>query len=329
MPEANRAPMNRPLAFAAPPTAAAFAAVGAFLFFGMSDRGEPEQLGVLLPPDQVVAPAAAVSLQVTKAPIRDCGPAVDAEFLASNQVLAYYGNPYVSAMGILGELEPEELVARLKAHADVYDALNGPRGVQPALHLVYASAQPNPGEDGLYLIFVDRRTLEEYIDLACKHGLLIFLDNQIGRGDVETEVRDILPYLDQPHVHAALDPEFAMPLGEVPGEAIGTMNAAEINAAQTVLQTLVEERGLPDKMLVVHQFTDNMVTGTELIQDFPGVRLVIDMDGFGPAEIKRVKFGWYAEPAEHSGIKLFFKQDTPLMSETDVLELDPDVIIYQ
>lgn len=320
--------MRRPLAFAAPPTVAAFAAAGAFVFFGMRGETEPPP-GVLLPPNQAVAPAAAVSLEATKQPIRDCGPAVDAEFLANNQILSYYGNPYVEAMGILGELEPEALVLRLKEHAYRYDQLNGPRGVQAALHLVYASAQPNPGEDGLYLIFVDKRTLTQYIDLACKHGLLIFLDNQIGRGDVETEVRDILLYLDQPHVHAALDPEFAMRPGEVPGEAVGTMDAAEINAAQAVLQTLVEERGLPDKMLVVHRFTDNMVTNSELIQDFPRVQLVIDMDGFGPAEVKQVKFGWYAATAEHSGIKLFFKQDPDLMSETDVLGLDPDVIIYQ
>ena len=321
--------MRRPLAFAAPPTVAAFAAAGAFVFFGMSGGSQPAAPAVLLPPDSVIGRPQVVAATATAPPIRDCGPAVDAEFLANNQILSYYGNPYVAAMGILGELEPEELVLRLKAHAQLYDGLNGPRGVQPALHLVYASAQPNPGEDGLHLIFVDKQTLNQYIDLACKHGLLVFLDNQIGRSGAETEVRDILPYLDQPHVHAALDPEFAMPPGEIPGEAIGTMDAAEINAVQAVLQTLVEERGLPDKMLVVHQFTDGMVTSTELIQDFPRVRLVIDMDGFGPAEIKQVKFGWYAAPAEHSGIKLFFKQDTPLMSETDVLGLDPDVIIYQ
>jgi hypothetical protein len=321
--------MNRPFALAAPPTVVAFAAAGAFVFFGMGDGNEHAAPAVLLPPDQGIAPAAAVSIQTTKAPIRDCGPAVDAEFLANNQILSYYGNPYVSTMGILGELEPEELVLRLKAHAELYDRLNGPRGVQPALHLVYASAQPESGNDGLHLIFVDKHTLNQYIDLACKHSLLIFLDNQIGRSDVETEVRDILPYLDQPHVHAALDPEFAMPPGEIPGEAIGTMDAAEINAAQAVLQTLVEERGLPDKMLIVHRFTDGMVTNSELIQDFPRVRLVMDMDGFGPAEIKQVKFGWYAAPAEYSGIKLFFKQDEDLMSETDVLGLDPDVIIYQ
>lgn len=321
--------MRRPLAFAAPPTVAAFAAAGAFVFFGMSGGSQLAAPAVLLPPDSVIGRPQMVAATATAPPIRDCGPAVDAEFLANNQILSYYGNPYVSAMGILGELEPEELVLRLKAHAQLYDGLNGPRGVQPALHLVYASAQPNPGEDGLHLIFVDKHTLNQYIDLACKHGLLVFLDNQIGRSDAETEVRDILPYLDQPHVHAALDPEFAMPPGEIPGEAIGTMDAAEINAVQAVLQTLVEERGLPDKMLVVHQFTDGMVTNSELIQDFPRVRLVIDMDGFGAAEIKQVKFGWYAAPAEHSGIKLFFKQDEDLMSETDVLGLDPDVIIYQ
>ena len=324
--------MNRPFALTSSTTFAVLAATGAFLFFGTGGGEDPGAPAVLLPPDQI-GPAEAVANKApapaSPAPIRDCGPAVDAGFLASNQILAYYGSPYVSAMGILGELEPEELVLRLKAHAARYDEFNGPRGVQPALHIVYASAQPNPGEDGLHLIFVDRRTLSKYIDVACKHNMLVFLDNQIGRSGVETEVRDILPYLEQPHVHAALDPEFAMPPGEIPGEAIGTMDAAEINAAQAVLQTLVEERGLPDKILVVHRFTDNMVTNSELIQDVSRVRLVLDMDGFGPPEIKQVKFGWYAAPAEYSGIKLFFKQDMPLMSEADVLGLDPDVIIYQ
>ncbi len=59
------------------------------------------------------------------------------------------------------------------------------------------------------------------------------------------------------------------------------------------------------------------------------MKLVIDMDGFGLSDIKRVKYGWYAAPAEYSGIKLFFRYDTDLMSEQEVLELNPDVIIYQ
>jgi hypothetical protein len=299
-------------------------------FLAAAGGGKTEPPAVLLPPEPGIGQGVAAA-SPTAAPLVDkCdGPAVDANFLAANQVLSYYGNPHVPGMGILGELEPEELAARLSAHAEKYDALNGARGVQPAFHIVYASAQPEAGGDGLHLQFLDRRTLRQYIDLACEHGFLVFLDIQVGRSDVATEIRDILPYLEASHVHAALDPEFAMSPGQIPGEDIGSLDAADVNAAQAVLQEFVQRRGLPDKMLVVHQFTDGMITRHELIEDYPDVRLVIDSDGVGPADIKQVKFGWYAAPAEHSGIKLYFRQDTDLMTEADVLGLDPDVIIYQ
>jgi hypothetical protein len=299
-------------------------------FLVAAGGGETKPPSVLLPPEPEQAEVVSAA-SPTKAPLVDkCdGPAVDANFLAANQVLSYYGNPHVPGMGILGELEPGELVARLSAHAERYDALNGPRGVQPAFHIVYASAQPEAGGDGLHLQFLDRRTLRQYIDLACEQGFLVFIDIQVGRSDVETEIRDILPYLEASHVHAALDPEFAMSPGQIPGEDIGSLDAADVNAAQAVLEEFVQKRGLSDKMLVVHQFTDGMITNRDLIDDYPDVRLVIDSDGVGPADIKQVKFGWYAVPAENSAIKLYFRQDPDLMSERDVLGLDPDVIIYQ
>lgn len=262
-------------------------------------------------------------------PMEICQSGPGPDTLAETQILSYYGNPYTADMGILGELSPEALVETLKDHAQLYDSLNGPRGVQPALHLVYATAQSHPGHEGLYLLYVDQETLREYIQLACENGLLVFLDLQIGRSDVLSEVTKILPYMEQPHVHVALDPEFTMLQGEVPGESIGSLDAADVNAAQAILQGFLEDSDLPDKILVVHQFTQNMITNSELIDDLPRVKLVIDMDGFGPSEVKRVKYGWYAAPAEHSGIKLFFHQDPDLMSEQEVLELNPDVIIYQ
>ena len=249
--------------------------------------------------------------------------------LEGQQILSYYGNPYTADMGILGELEAEALVQKLKAHAQLYDSLNGSRRVQAALHLVYATAQPDPGPEGLHLLYVDEETVWDYIDLARDNGLLIFLDLQVGRSDVESELAKILPYLEQPHVHVALDPEFAMGEGEVPGERIGSLDAADVNAAQALIQGFLEGRDLPDKVLIVHQFTRDMLTNPELIKDYPRVRLVIDMDGFGPSEIKCVKYGWFAAPAEYSGFKLFFRHDTDLMSEQEVLELEPNVIIYQ
>jgi len=193
----------------------------------------------------------------TPEPVR-CDFALRGQPLARHQILSYYGNPYTADMGIVGELEPEALVKKLKAHAQQYDALNGLRAVQPAL-----------------------------------------------------------------------DPEFAMPEGKLPGESIGSLNAVDVNAAQALLQNFLEERELPDKVLIVHQFTRDMLTDPELIEDYPRVRLVIDMDGFGPPHVKRVKYDWFAAPAEYSGIKLFFRHDSDLMSEQEVLELNPDVIIYQ
>jgi hypothetical protein len=325
--------MNRPLALAAP-AVFAMPAVAAFWFVGIGGGGDSDKPpAVLLPPHPVIdeaqaAPPPPAAPVAVFDPVVDCGPVVDGAFLEETQIVSYYGNPYVPAMGILGELQPEQLVAKVKAHARKYDALNGARDVQPALHMVYASAQPKPGEDGRHLLYVDRRTVERYIDLACEHDMLVFLDIQVGLSEAESEVKDILEYLEQPHVHAALDPEFAMQPGQIPGRSVGTLDASDINAAQGVLQSFVEERGLPDKMLVVHQFTDGMVTRRHLLKDYPNVRLVFDMDGIGTSEIKQAQFATYAGQAEYSGIKLFFKQDPGLMREEDVIRLGADVVIY-
>jgi hypothetical protein len=319
-----------------------FGAAAVILYFivdarwGSSSVPAPEQEEALAaeatPEPTALAASTTPSPPPTPAPTPSpdrCGPLVDRAYLETNQVLAYYGNPYTDLMGILGERTPEQLTAELKAHAATYDSLNGPAGVRPAFHIVYGRATLDPGREGNHLLYVDDDTMKQYIDLACREGFLVLVDLQIGLSDVSTEVQDALKYLDQPHVHLAIDPEFAMPPGELPGETVGTVDAEEVNAAQATLQAFTEERGLGDKVLVVHKFVPEMVTRPELLQRYPNVRLVMDMDGFGPADLKRVKYGWFATEAEHQGIKLFFKQDPDLMTETDVLGLQPDVIIYQ
>jgi hypothetical protein len=232
-------------------------------------------------------------------------------------------------MGILGQHEPEEVIRLLDEQAQRLDAANGFRGVQPALHMVSSTAQPEPGNDGLYVLHVDETTIAEWVDLACRHGVLLFLDLQIGRNSLEAELERIRPFLTEPHVHLALDPEFKMDDGEVPGQVIGSYSAEEINQAQDFLQAIVDEEGIPDKVLIVHQFTDEMIEGRENIGPHPGVRVIVTMDGFGDPATKAKKFKWYAEPAEFSGIKLFFQLDVPLMTDAEVVKVRPDLVIYQ
>lgn len=253
--------------------------------------------------------------------------------LQDTAIVSYYGNPNTARMGILGAADPKEIATLIEGHAARYDALNGPAGVVPAFHLVYAVAQPHPATDGRYLYYVQPEQLNEYLRVAEQRGMLLFLDLQIGRSSVEAEVRRVLPYLRHPSVHLALDPEFAMAAGQAPGDVIGGIDAGDINRAQTILQELVEREGLPPKLLIVHQFIDSMIRGGDAIRSYPDVELIIDMDGFGPADVKRAIYRRYATRpyALNAGIKLFFQQDAGLLSEEDVLALEPRpaVVIYQ
>ena len=253
--------------------------------------------------------------------------------LEDSQIISYYGNPYTPDMGILGADTLENVITQVEELAERYDALNGPSGVVSALHVVYAVAQRYPTDDGLYLQYVDDSDVKRLLELTEERGLLLFLDLQIGRSSVMAELDKVLPYLRYPHVHLALDPEFAMSASQVPGVHLGSIRAADINAAQAVLQELVKTEGIPPKLLIVHQFVDSMMPDADAIKRYPDVELIIDMDGFGPAEIKRVKYERYAARpyASRAAIKLFFDYDPDLMSEEDVLSLEPRpaVIIYQ
>ena len=78
---------------------------------------------------------------------------------------------------------------------------------------------------------------------------------------------------------------------------------------------------------------DSMVLDGAEIQRYPDVELIIDMDGFGPAGVKAAIYRRYASRsyASRPAIKLFFEQDIGLMSEQDVLALEPPpaIVIYQ
>ncbi len=260
-------------------------------------------------------------------------PSGPGAILGTRRLLTYYGNPYAAQMGILGALDKQQLVAELKKKAAEYQALSD-RPVQPAIHFIVTVAQASPGPDGMYTLRMPMSLVQEYVDLAAQNNMLIFLDIQVGRSSVQKELEPWIPLLSKEHVHLALDPEFDMWQGQVPGQQLGHMTADEINYAEKVLNDIIEKNNLSNnKILIVHQFTRSMLPDKANIQTYPRIELVTDMDGFGSQQVKLKHYQTYVrdELIKYAGIKLFYKWDSPLFTPEQVMNLDPvpDVIIYQ
>ena len=250
------------------------------------------------------------------------------------QVVAFYGHPGVPAMGVLGHGRPAEVAEQVAVWARRHDRLNGPRGAIGAYHLITGVAQANPTSDGLWLYRLSHDRIAEYVEAAREHGMLLFLDTQIGWSDPLTEVKLLESFLREPFVHIAVDPEFATePLGVRPGRAIGGITGSQVNDVLRYLSALVESEGLPSKILMVHQFTSRMLHDRDAIERHSGVELSIDMDGIGSPRAKLNGYKLYAisEPSQRPAFKLFFNQDRPVMTPEEVQALDrvPDLIIYQ
>ncbi|HET7600021.1 MAG TPA: hypothetical protein VFK09_06990 [Gemmatimonadales bacterium] len=262
------------------------------------------------------------------------GPApLPGSLLPANRIVAYYGNPYSKRMGILGELPPETMLDHLERTAAKWAAADTATPVKPALHLIVTVAQGKPGSDGRYRMRHTGATIEKVAQWAERKGWLLFLDIQVGQSTVREELPRLLPWLARPYVHLALDPEFAMKDGIVPGRKIGTMDAADVNYASGVLGRLVDSLSLPPKVLVVHRFTESMLTNAPRIRLDPRVQVVIDMDGFGTRTLKRAiyKYVIIEEPVQFTGFKLFTKarNDRPMMTPEEVLRLSPQPLYIQ
>lgn len=234
-------------------------------------------------------------------------------------------------MGVLGRHRGDELADGLRKQAAVYARLTG-RKVMAGYHLVAVIAQPTAGRDGKWRRRETTETIQAMLDQARANGFKLILDVQPGHSTVAAELAYLRPYLEEPDVYLALDPEFAMQVGETPGRRIGTMRAADVNDAIDLLDTIVRDRNLPPKVLIVHQFTMGMLADKHEIRDSPNVDVVLDVDGFGDRPLKRAMYRMVVRrPLEYSAIKLFYREDTNLFAEEDVMRLQPEpaVVIYQ
>ena len=258
--------------------------------------------------------------------------------LPFNRIVAYYGNFYSTRMGILGEYEPEVVLEKLRAEVKVWNDADPYTPVIPAIHYIAAVAQADKGADGDYLARMPDEHIQKAFTLAKEVNGIVFLDLQFGHSSVVREVNAIASYLALPQVHLALDPEFSMKNGKKPGTFVGTLDASEINQAAEILAKIVRDNNLPPKILMVHRFTEDMVTNYQDIKPLPEVQIVMNMDGWGSPQLKigTYKNVIYPEPVQFTGVKLFYKNDlrkpsTRMLTPQEILELtpQPSYIQYQ
>ena len=251
--------------------------------------------------------------------------------LPDNRVVAFYGAPQDDELGELGIGSPRSAARRLERQAKPY-ARRG-RPVLPAFELIAAIVTSEAGDGGDHSIRQEASTIRRYLRVAREHKMLLLLDIQPGYAPFLQEARALERWLREPDVGLALDPEWSMEPPLLPAQEIGSTDAATVNEVSRYLSGLVRRHDLPQKLLVVHRFTGDMIENESRLEQHPGVALVVNVDGFGDQPNKISKYNEFTRGKRdrHHGFKLFYREDLNLMKPREVLKLrpQPDLVVYE
>jgi hypothetical protein len=245
-------------------------------------------------------------------------------------VVAYYGAPQDRELGELGIGTPAQAGRKLLRQARAY-RVSG-RKVLPAMELIVEIANRDPGADGLYNSRQTDAVIERYLKAARAIHAILILDIQPGHADFFGESQALEKWLREPDVSLALDPEWHTP-SAIPGTVIGDVDVREVNAVSYWLDQLTTRLNLPQKLLLVHRFTENMIIGEDQLKPRRNVAVTVNVDGFGGREVKIAKYKAFAQraPGLHNGFKLFYHEDLNLLPPRRVLRIRPrpELVVYE
>lgn len=245
------------------------------------------------------------------------------------RMIALYGHPGTPALGVLGEQPVDAAINRVTALAGAYDELVE-RPVVPAFEIIATVASGSAGPDGNYANEGDVEELRPWIDAAREAGVYVVLDIQPGRTDFLTQAKRFEDLLLEPHVGLALDPEWRLAPNQVHLEQIGSVSATEINGVADWLARLTRENHLPQKLLLLHQFRTQMISGrAQLDTRHDELAVLIHADGFGTHAQKFATWNrLQADPPAHIwwGWKNFIDEDMPMMTPEQTLAVTPRVL---
>ncbi|MEU3628668.1 hypothetical protein BS329_09290 [Amycolatopsis coloradensis] len=268
----------------------------------------------------------AAAAPMTSAPAAAAVIQPPADPLATNLLVGFCGAPGAKALGrMTGDLAAAS--RELRKHIDGFPPV---RPITPVVELIATTVHRSPGADGMYRSRCSDETVREYLDAARALNGLLLLDIQPGRADFLPEVRAFEHWLKEPDVGVALDPEWAVEPGVVPGKKFGRTTGAELDGVAHYLGELARLHRLPAKVMIYHQVASSVVREEELLKPHPGVSVVKVVDGIGSAAAKKATWKTLMpSKPDHvrAGFKLFFDEDTrrgaALMTPAEVLALAP------
>ena len=235
--------------------------------------------------------------------------------------VAFYGHPEIPALGVLGEQGPQETLDRMAPIVDSYNA-DGYEAI-PTFEMLASVAAADITDDGDYSFEWPISTFTEWIDVAAEQGAYVILDLQPGREDFLSQAQQYEELLLRPQVGLALDPEWRLEPDQVHLQQIGRVDAAEVNLVVDWLADLVRDNGLPQKMIIVHQFREFMIQDRETLKQRPELQMVLQMDGQGPIFTKDATWAALTSGTEDNhwrwGWKNFFDEDTPTPSPENTM----------
>jgi len=240
-------------------------------------------------------------------------------------------------MGILGQLPPKEMLAKMDLEVKKWEKADPKTPVQPALHYIAVVASGTKGKDGKFRTRMPDKQIDSVMTIArMRKNMIVILDIQVGLSTIEQELPRLEKYLKLPFVHLGIDPEFSMKNGKRPSTSIGTFDAADVNYCSNYLAKLVRDNHLTPKVFIVHRFTQHMITNSKNIKLHPEVQIVMNMDGWGEPSLKKGTYYFfiYKEPVQFTGFKLFYINDLKkapnhMMTPEEIMKLKPQPIYIQ